>query len=63
MYVRSAAGGLAAFSATTVFAPDELAVRIARVLLEITGAGFWLYCLAALMTVLWRFRLRSGERD
>lgn len=61
MYVRSAAGGLAALSGMVLLAPDALAFRVARVLLEMTGIGFGLYCLAALAMVMWGFWLRFQE--
>jgi hypothetical protein len=62
MYVRSTAGGLAALSGMAAVTPDAFAIRVARALLEMTGVGFGLYCVAALTTVAWGFWLRSRER-
>lgn len=61
MYAKFSAGGLLAFSVAALPA-QEPTLRVARILLEITGFGFGLYCLVALLLPLAGLWLRATAR-
>jgi hypothetical protein len=47
MYLKPSAGGLLAIAGASAMPTVSPELRVARILLEITGSGFILYCAAA----------------
>ena len=66
MYLKPSAGGLLAIAGAAVVPTASPELRVARVMLEITGSGFILYCAAATglcAAGCWlRWRERAGRR-
>lgn len=62
MYAKPSAGGLLAFAGAAALPAASPAFTIARVLLEITGAGFILCCAGGLALCAAGYRLRRRDR-
>jgi hypothetical protein len=66
MYLKPSAGGLLAIAGAAAVPTASPELRVARLMLEITGSGFILYCAAAAglcVAGCWlRWRERAGRR-
>jgi hypothetical protein len=62
MYAKPSTWGLLAFAGAAALPAASPAFIVAKVLLEITGAGFILYCLGALIVCAAGYRLRRRDR-
>jgi hypothetical protein len=64
VYVKASAGGLLALTGAAAMPTVSPAFRVARLLLEITGAGFALYCvlMAGLLVAGCELRRRDRAR-
>lgn len=62
MYAKPTTGGLLAIAGAAAMPTASPAFAVARLLLEITGAGFVLYCLGALVLCATGVRLRRRDR-